>query len=138
MFEPIVNQGARLGGITKLFGCKVCFDKQTAEQLAGAEMFSDKPVRQLATLQPAGMEDVIDVFTLVTPEDESMSAEPEVIEGYQQALGSFRESAQQEVRQRLQPWVDQDSPSRGLFDHVSQFRVRPPDGWQGAIQLSKK
>ena len=84
------------------------------------------------------MQDVIDVFTLVTPEGESMLADPEVIEGCQQALGSFRESAQQEVRQRLQPWVDQDSPSRCLFDHVSQFRVRPPDGWQGAIQLSKK
>lgn len=138
VFGPIVNQGARLEGITKLFGCKMCFDKQTAEQLAGAEMFSDKPVRQLATLQPAGMEDVIDVFTLVTPEDESMSAEPEVIEGYQQALGSFKEGAWQEVRQRLQPWVDKDSPSRFLFDHVSQFGSRPPDGWQGAIQLSKK
>ena len=138
MFEPIVNQGARLGGITKLFGCKMCFDKQTAEQLAGAEMLSDKPVRQLASLQPAGMEDVIDVFTLVTPEDESMSADPEVIEGYQQALRAFREGAWQEVRQRLQPWVDKDSPSRFLFDHVSQFGSRPPDGWQGAIQLSKK
>lgn len=138
VFGPIVNQGARLEGITKLFGCRMCFDKQTATQLAGSEVFSDKSVRQLAALKPAGMNAVVDVFTMVTPEDDQMSGEPEVISDYQQALESFTAGEWQAARDRLQPWVETDRPSKFLVDYIIECESQPPEDWTGAIQLYKK
>ncbi|MBB73604.1 MAG: hypothetical protein CMJ75_03710 [Planctomycetaceae bacterium] len=138
VFGPIVNQGARLEGITKLFGCKMCFDKQTAAQLAESEVFPAKSVRQLASLKPAGMNAVVDVFTLVTPQDDQLSGEPKLISDYQQALDSFASGNWQEANDMLQQWVETDRPSKFLVDYIAKFGPQSPDDWMGAIQLHKK
>ena len=138
VFGPIVNLGARLEGMTKMFGCKICFEGQTAEQVSNSEIFSGKTVRRLAVLQPAGMDDVIEVFSIVTPQDDRMSGDAEIVHGYRNALDSFTAGDWQGAKEKLDQWVERDSPSKFLAQHIAQFGPQPPEEWAGVIRLEKK
>lgn len=138
VFGPIVNQGARLEGITKLFGCKMCFDRQTADQVSDSEMFSGKTIRRLASLHPAGMNDVVEIFTLVTPQDDRMSSETDVINGYRDALKAFTDGDWESAHSTVSQWADKDSPSKFLDQYITREGPHPPEDWTGVIRLAKK
>ena len=138
VFGPIVNQGARLEGITKLFGCKMCFDRQTADQVSDSEMFSGKTIRRLASLPPAGMNDVVEIFTLVTPQDDRMSSETDVVNGYRDALKAFTDGDWESAHNTVRQWADQDSPSKFLDQYITRNGPHPPEDWTGVIRLAKK
>ncbi len=138
VFGPIVNQGARLEGLSKMFGCNLCFDKETANQLRNSEVPGTQTVRHLGAVQPAGMDDDFDIFSLVTPEDKSMSAAADVMSGYEQAWQAFSAGDWQAAQNLLAPLTACDSPADFLYNYIELHgRAAPSEGY-GVIRLEKK
>ena len=138
VFGPIVNQGARLEGLSGMFGCNLCFDKETANQLRHSEVPETHAIRHLGTVQPAGMDDTFDVFSLVTPEDTRMSGAAEVVGGYEHAWQAFSAGDWQAAQNLLAPLTSCDSPADFLSNYIELHGPAAPSESHSVIRMEKK
>ena len=89
-----------------------------AKQLRTSEISNTFTVRHLGVVQPAGMDDSFDVFSLVTPEEKSMSADADITDGYEQAWLAFSDGNWQNAKKLLAPLAGRDSPSAFLLNYI--------------------
>ena len=138
VFGPVVNQGARLEGLSKMFGCQLCFDQETANQLQTAENPPSCSVRHLGVVQPAGMDGNFDVFSLVTTDEEHRTTELDVVNGYQQAWQEFSAGNWQVAKKLLAPLAGHDHPSSFLFNYLELTGPTAPSEGDCVIRLENK
>ena len=138
VFGPVVNQGARLEGLSKMFGCHLCFDAITAKQFRTSEISNTCTVRHLGVVQPAGMDDSFDVFSLVTPQEKSMSADADITDGYERAWLAFSAGNWQTAKNLLAPLAGRDSPSAFLLNYIGLHGPSAPSEGHSVIRLENK
>ncbi len=138
VFGPVVNQGARLEGLTKQFGVPICIDETTAQFARSLISPSVARVRTLARLRPAGMDAPLTVSALLPPVDEFPELTDQMIADHDEAAEAVIEGRWKEARALLEGLPDNDGPKRFLLRHMSRLGDTPPKDWDGAFSLKGK
>lgn len=134
-FGPVVNLAARLEGLTKLTRAPVLIDGATVEamQRCGCGLRS----RRLATMQPVGIQRDIDVYQLLSVEQDLSWLTDDVMGKYAESLNQFEAGRWADARQLLEELPEADLAKNFLLNYVQQHE-RPPHDWNGVIQLAFK
>lgn len=138
VFGPVVNQGARLEGLTKQLGVPICIDEATAEWMGRSLSPEEGRLRRLARVRPKGMDVAINVFGLLPPENEFPAVTNETITQHEKALDAVIAGDWGQAIQILEQMPAQDGPRRFLLDQIVKLENQPPADWDGAFALSSK
>jgi adenylate cyclase len=138
VFGPVVNQGARLEGLTKQFNVSICIDGPTAEFVDRYVPSSEGRLRPLARVRPNGMKTPVDVFNLLPAEDECGEVSSEIITDHEAALEAVTSGKWEEAARLLTRLPDEDGPRQFLMQQMGMCRNSPPSNWDGAFCLAGK
>ena len=138
VFGPVVNQGARLEGLTKQLGVPICIDEATAEWISRSLKPEEGRLRRLARVRPKGMDVAVQVFGLLLPADAFPGVTDETIALHEQALDAVIAGDWSQARQILDGIPAEDGPRRFLLDEMARHNNQPPSDWDGAFTLSSK
>ena len=97
-----------------------------------------RPVRHLGVVQPAGMDDNFDVFSLLTTDEEHRNTELDVVNGYQQAWQEFSVGNWQHAKKLLTPLAGHDPPSSFLLNYLELTGPTAPSEGNCVIRLENK
>lgn len=130
-----VNQAARLENLTKKFGVPILIDGALTAALAEEKIL----LRRIATVQPAGMNDAVEVHELVLPKTLGGSGiNEEEAKAYEAALGFFEQGDFSAAAAALSFFSD-DSIALFLREQIDKHRANyRPEKWRGVISLSAK
>lgn len=139
VFGPVVNIGARIEGMTKLFRSQVLIDETTAEYVRDRLRPQEGRLRRLAKVRPAGMETPVTVTELLPPEGTLGCHVPnQSIDEYHRALDDFEDGRWSEALDTLDGLPVQDRVKHFLMVHIANHDYAPPQGWDGIIRLTQK
>ncbi len=130
-----VNQAARLENMTKKFGVPILMDGALTAALAEEKML----LRRIATVQPAGMNDVVEVHELVLPKALGGSGiNEEGVKAYEAALALFEQGDFNAAATALSFFSD-DPIALFLCEQIDKHRANyRPENWRGVISFSTK
>ena len=130
VFGPVVNLASRLEGMTRLLGSSILLDRTTHDELKSQ---TDKPVptRNFGKFQPFGMSSQIDVFELVTQLD------PVAIKEFESGLELFQAGDWKAAQAKFRKLPEADSGKRFFEDFIDAM-VKPPDDWNGVVEMQSK
>lgn len=136
-FGPVVNLASRLEGLTKVFGVEVTIDQATAEKLSELTD-QDFRVRRLALVRPAGFDNPVEVFELMTSTgDPQRILTDEQIRQYEASLQLLIDGDWEEAYRMLHDLPAWDRPKDVLLSIVLRHNRVPPESWNGVIDLPK-
>ncbi len=135
-FGPVVNLASRLEGVTKNFGSEVILDEATAKAIADSndERFR---TRRLARVRPAGLDTPVDIFELLSPENEGPVLSDQQILAYEQSLDDLIAGRWNDAYEKLHALPAWDRPKDALLATILRHNRVPPDTWNGVIDLPK-
>jgi adenylate cyclase len=137
-FGPVVNLASRLEGMTKKLRVPIVMDEATAELVRRHLDRGEGRVRNLATIQPYGIETPVRVGELVPPLEQCPDLTDELLATYDQGVERFEQGDWEAAHRcfRKMPENDraQDFPEMYIVQHN---RIAPPD-WDGVIRMSSK
>jgi len=137
-FGPVVNLASRLEGMTKKLRVPIAMDDSTAALVRRHLDSHHGRVRNLATIQPYGIETPVRVSELVPPLEECPELTDELLATYDQGVAHFEQGDWEAAHRcfRKMPENDraQDFPEMYIVQHN---RIAPPD-WDGVIRMSSK
>ena len=137
VFGPVVNQGARLEGLTRHFDVPICIDEKSAE-FARARFSPDQArVRPLARIRPKGMDTPINISELLAPAGGDSVISDEHVAAYESALSQVITGAWSDAIVTLSQMTD-DGAADFLLRHMSQHNNEPPADWDGAFTMTSK
>jgi adenylate cyclase len=130
---PAVNQAARLEALTKKFCVPVLIDGAVAKNLSS----ENHVVRRIAKVRPAGMNQVVEVYELVLPNEVGGSGlSADGVLAYQTALQLFESG---DFEAAAEAMVPRDPIELFLSEHIiSMRRHGAPANWDGVINLMSK
>ena len=136
-FGPVVNLASRLENMTKFFDAEICIDEATANQIRGHD--NRFQVRRLANVRPAGMQStVIASELLVSSDQQSRQLATEQIREYELGLDDLIAGRWDEAKNRLEKLPAWDRPTELLLGIIAQHDGRPPEHWDGIIDIAKR
>lgn len=138
VFGPMVNQGARLEGMTKQFGVPICIDEATADWVKQKMPSTQARLWRLARVRPKGMDAPLMVFALLPPEHEYPEVNDGVMMLYDLALNAVIAGKWPEAAQILTKISDGNGAKQFLLKHMARYDNVSPDDWDGAFSLTKK
>jgi adenylate cyclase len=138
VFGPVVNQGARLEGLTKQFDVSICIDGPTAEFVDRYVSSSEGRLRPLARVRPKGMGTPIDVFNLLPAEQDHSEVSQKMITDHEAALEAVTAGKWDNATELLTRLPNADGPRRFLIRQMEAFRNSPPSDWDGVFSLARK
>jgi adenylate cyclase len=138
VFGPVVNQGARLEGLTKQFDVSICIDGPTAEFVDRYVSSSEGRLRPLARVRPNGMNTPVDVFNLLPAEDECSEVSCKMIADHEAALEAVTAGKWEDAARLLTRLPDEDGPRQFLMRQMGMYGNSPPSNWDGAFCLAGK
>jgi len=138
VFGPVVNQGARLEGMTKQFGVPICIDEATAEYVKRLLPPTEGRLRRLAQVYPKGMDTPLTAFGLLPPSDLDPEATEELIQKHDRALDAITEGRWSDAASLLRSFPETDGPSLFLKSFLAEQGPEPPATWDGVIALTSK
>ncbi len=138
VFGPVVNQGSRIEGMTRMFGVDICIDEATANFVRRLMPPEEGRVRRLARLRPKGMDTAVEVSELLPPEIDSPRLTAEIVTAHELAVEHVIAGRWTEAIEILQPRAEIDQPSRFLLEHMAASDNQPPADWDGAFRLTSK
>lgn len=138
VFGPVVNQGARLEGMTKQLNVPICIDAATADFAQRFLPPTDARVRRLARVRPKGMDTAMDVFGLLPPVDRLPSLTSQMIADHEASVEAIVDGKWDEAAQLLSTLPPEDGPKQFLVQQMARFKNVPPEGWDGAFSLTSK
>ncbi|MFM9963533.1 MAG: adenylate/guanylate cyclase domain-containing protein [Planctomycetaceae bacterium] len=138
VFGPVVNQGSRIEGMTRMFGVDICIDEATANFVRRLMPPSEGRVRRLARVRPKGMDTAIEVSELLPPEINSPQLTAAVVSAHESAVDDVIAGRWTAAIEFLQPRAESDSAARFLLDHMAFSDNQPPTDWDGAFRLNSK
>ncbi len=135
-FGPVVNLASRLEGMTKAFGTAIIVDAATAQAIrAAGRSFR---IRRLAKVRPAGMQTPVEVYELLTvTQDKANRLTDHQIQQYEAALDLLIRGNWEQAYERLDSLPSWDRPKDVLLETILSHNQRPPDGWDGVIEIPK-
>jgi len=138
VFGPVVNQGARLEGLTKQFGTSICIDATTAAWVERMLPKSEGRVRRLAHVYPYGMDKPMAVFGLLPPESECPDVTDQSIAAYDAALDAAIEGSWEKATELLGSIPDSDRAKQFLLQQIAVAEQDTGANWDGAFRLTCK
>lgn len=136
VFGPVVNQGSRLEGMTRLFGVSMVVDDPTANLIQQVMPAETASVRNLGLVRPAGMATVVNVWEVFDGEEMNPQRHADH-ELYAAGYGFFRKGNWSKALKHL-ALIPHDGPAAFLTSYIEQYGPTPPDSWNGVIQLDRK
>jgi adenylate cyclase len=138
VFGPVVNQGARLEGMTRQFGVSICVDAATADAVRTGLPPSEARLRSLGRVLPKGMQTPLTAYSLLPPEHAAPEITPAVLENHAAALEALTRGRWTEAAGLLETLPADDGPATFLRSFLAQHHQTPPPDWQGVICLATK
>ncbi|MBC7817825.1 MAG: adenylate/guanylate cyclase domain-containing protein [Planctomycetaceae bacterium] len=138
VFGPVVNQGSRIEGMTRMFGVDICIDEATANFVRRLMPPEEGRVRRLARVRPKGMDTAIEVSELLPPEIDAPHFTTEIVSAHELAVAHVITGQWKEAIEYLQSQVETDSAAKFLLDHMALSDNQPPADWDGAFRLVSK
>ena len=138
VFGPVVNQGARLEGLTKQFDVSICIDGPTAEFVDRYVSSSEGRLRLLARVRPKGMGTPIDVFNLLPAEQDHSQVSQKMIKDHEAALKAVTAGKWDNATKLLTRLPNADGPRQFLIRQMELYRNSPPSDWDGVFSLAGK
>jgi adenylate cyclase len=136
VFGPVVNQGARIEGLTRQFDVAICIDEATAEFARAGLSPSQARVRRLARIRPKGMDTPVNISELLAPADNSTVSD-ERIASYETALDQVIAGEWPDAIAELNR-LSEEGPTSFLLSQMSRLGNQPPADWDGAFRLTSK
>ena len=134
IFGTVVNQTARIEGITKLIKVPILVTEAVARHVSAERILS----RRVARFRPAGMDETIDLYTIICtpPEEEARQRLEERFAKHARGLEAFEAGRWEEAFQLLAPIATEDPAARYLLLLAGQGKS--PEDWAGVIKLDAK
>jgi adenylate cyclase len=130
----VVNQAARVEGITKEVGVPILVTEDVARGVPPGQILA----RRVARFLPVGVQTEVDLYTL-----EFAPADPAVLAAvtqrhalHAQALAAFEQGQWEQAFDLLHPIVKEDPAARYVYTLALQGK--PPRDWRGVIQMTSK
>jgi len=136
VFGPVVNQGARIEGLTRHFDVSICIDEQTSRFVREEMETTEGRVRRLARLRPKGMDTPIEVSELLPPVSHSDVTDRNIL-AYESALDAVIAGDWTQARTMLAK-LPVDGAVTFLNEKLSQLGDVPPASWDGAFAMTSK
>ncbi|MEI7700249.1 MAG: adenylate/guanylate cyclase domain-containing protein [Planctomycetia bacterium] len=134
VFGPVVNLGARLQGMTKMFGIYLCVDESTVAALKQDAVSGPWLFRLLGRVQPHGMSIPANVYELRKHEP-TMEA---FFNDFTAMALRFMQGQWSLVRSALEQFPEEDGPAAFYRGLMLKYTQTPPSGWNGVIRLDSK
>ena len=138
VFGPVVNQGSRIEGMTRMLGADICIDETTADFVRRMMPADEGRVRRLVRVRPKGMDTAIDVSELLPPEVDCPHLTVEIVTAHEHAVANVVAGKWAEAIMFLQPRAETDRPAKFLLDQMALTDNQPPADWDGAFRLTSK
>lgn len=138
VFGPVVNQGSRIEGMTRMFGVDICIDEATANFVRRLMPPEEGRVRRLARVRPKGMDTAVEVSELLPPEIDSPHLTTEIVSAHELAVAQIITGQWKEAIEFLEPRAEMDSAAKFLIEKMALSDNQPPANWDGAFQLVSK
>ncbi|HOW70809.1 MAG TPA: adenylate/guanylate cyclase domain-containing protein [Phycisphaerae bacterium] len=131
---PVVNQAARVEGITKEVGVPILVTEEVARTLEPDRVMT----RRVARFLPAGVQTEVDLYTIEeTPADAAARRAIEERHGvHAEALAAFEQGHWEKAFDLLHPIVKEDVAARYVYTLALQRK--PPRDWRGVIEMTHK
>lgn len=130
----VVNQAARVEGITKEVGVPILVTGDVAGRLSADRVLS----RRVARFLPVGVRTEVDLYTIdATPEDAAARAAIERRNAlHAEALAAFEQGDWEKAFDVLHPIVKEDVAARYVY--TLALRRKPPHDWHGVVEMTSK
>ena len=138
VFGPVVNQGSRIEGMTRMFGVDICIDEATANFVRRLMSPEEGRVRRLARVRPKGMDTAVEVSELLSPEIDSPHLTAAIVTAHELAVEHVIAGRWTAAIEILQPRAEIDQPAKFLLEHMAASDNQPPADWDGAFRLTSK
>jgi adenylate cyclase len=138
VFGPVVNLASRLESMTKYFGVPILLDENTAGLLNNPLAARWCRTRRLARVRPFGMTTVLTVSELLPPSVEPGALEEPQRRDFEAALDAFVAGRWADTDRLLRHLPSSDGPSQVLRRVMEEHDSKPPEGWQGVIEMRSK
>jgi adenylate cyclase len=138
VFGPVVNLASRLESLTKYFGVAVLMDENTARLLNTPAAGRWCRTRRLARVLPYGLSTPLTVSELLPPEVEPGALKEQQRRDYEAALDAFLSGRWADAERLLRHLPASDGPSQVLNRFMDENDHRPPEGWQGVLEMRSK
>jgi adenylate cyclase len=138
VFGPVVNQGSRIEGMTRMFGVNICIDETTADFVRRILPRSEGTCRRLAKVRPKGMDTSILVSELLPANDGTETLSMQAVVAYEKALDAIIAGKWDAALSLLTQVPDDDGPKKFLLEQMAHTDNHPPADWDGAFSLKSK
>ncbi len=138
VFGPVVNQGARLEGMTRQFGVSICLDAATAEAVRSGMPPSEARLRCLGRVLPSGMKTPLTAYALLPPEQVAPEFTPDLLEAHAAAVEAVTQGRWTEAARVLDTLPKHDGPTAFLAAFLDRHHHTTPPDWDGVIRLTAK
>lgn len=138
VFGPVVNQGSRIEGMTRMFGVDICIDETTADFVRRLMPPEEGRVRRLARVRPKGMDTALEVSELLPPEIDCPHLPAAIVSAHEQAVSQVVAGRWAEALEFLRPRAETDHPAKFLLSQMALTDYQPPADWDGAFRLTSK
>ena len=138
VFGPVVNLASRLESMTKFFGVPVLLDQNTTGLLNTPAAARWCRTRRVARVKPYGMSTVQTVSELLAPEVEPGTLKEPQRRDYEVALDAFQSGRWSDTDRLLRHLPASDGPSQVLRRFMEEHGNKPPDGWNGVLEMRSK
>ena len=138
VFGPVVNQGSRIEGLTRMFGVNICIDETTADFVRRMLPPSEGYCRRLAKIRPKGMDTAILISELLPANDGSELLSASAVAAYEKGLDAIIAGDWAAALTLLEQVPDGDGPKKFLLEQMAHTDNQPPANWDGAFSLTSK
>lgn len=137
-FGPVVNLGSRLEGIAKQLGVPIILDEATAEIVRTDLSPAEGRCRRVVRLRPQGMRTPVFASELLPPEGLQSPLTDQDLADYGRALEAFISGDWEQASGLLAGLPAEDGAARFLLAFMAEHHGRPPQDWDGTINLKSK
>jgi adenylate cyclase len=138
VFGPAVNLAARLESMTKRIGASILLDEHTADGIKKTHADLSRRLREIALIQPAGMDTAIRVYELMPPAFSAGALTQAQVKLFNVGRADFEAGKWSEARGIFQRLAEsRDGPSQFLLDQIEHLGS-PPSDWSGRVVLASK
>ena len=138
VFGPVVNLASRLESMTKRLHVPVILDEATAEIARRGLTACEGRIRNLAVVQPYGLDRALTVSELVPPFGEFSELTDEQLATFEQGVEHFQQGDWDEAYQALHAVPSSDRAQDFLLATIAQHNRSAPAGWRGVVELPGK
>ncbi len=136
-FGPVVERGARLESLTKMFRASIILDEAAAEVVREQLAPDEGRCRRLGRVRLPGLESPAVISELLPPVHQGSSLTDEHIAEYEAAVDAVTEGRWPDALKHLSHLPPDDRAKDFLLIFIAQNDYEPPPDWDGVLTLPR-